>query len=56
MLGGCAFVAAVLLVLMGMGKWQESGSPGWLGVSIAVAVLTLANVIHALVSGGGKRQ
>ncbi|MFJ6214644.1 hypothetical protein ACIQGZ_15105 [Streptomyces sp. NPDC092296] len=55
MLGGCAFFAAVLVVIWGMGLWYESGSPYWLGVSIGVAVLALAGAIHSLIGGGGKK-
>ncbi|MGA5704369.1 hypothetical protein [Peterkaempfera bronchialis] len=54
-MGGCAFFAAVLVVLWGMGIWYETGSTGWLAASITVAVLTLASVIHALASGGKKK-
>jgi hypothetical protein len=54
-MGGCAFIAAVLVVLWGMGIWYETGSPGWLAASITVAVLTVAAVIHSAGSGGKKK-
>lgn len=54
-MGGCAFFAAVLVVLWGMGIWYQTGSPGWLAASITVAVLTVASAIHSLASGGGKK-
>ncbi|MFF4651949.1 hypothetical protein [Streptomyces sp. NPDC001380] len=54
-MGGCAFIAAALVVLWGMGIWHETGSPGWLAASITVAVLTVAGVLHSLGSGRKKK-
>jgi UDP-N-acetylmuramyl pentapeptide phosphotransferase/UDP-N-acetylglucosamine-1-phosphate transferase len=50
--GGLAFVAGVLFVLMGMGHWQEDNNPGWLAASIIVAVCTVIGGLKALFKRG----
>ncbi|WP_158702140.1 hypothetical protein [Kitasatospora sp. MMS16-BH015] len=51
-MGALGFFAALLVVVMGMGRWEETGSPWWLGGSIALFVLTL---IGGLTSRRGRR-
>ncbi|MFD0277080.1 hypothetical protein ACFVHB_24665 [Kitasatospora sp. NPDC127111] len=51
-MGAMAFFAGLLLFVMGMGKWQETGSPWWLWGSLAFLLLV---VVTALTSrDGGK--
>ncbi|MFI6443605.1 hypothetical protein [Kitasatospora sp. NPDC050543] len=52
-MGPWAFFAGLLLTVMGMGKWQESGSPFWLAGSIA---LFLVVMISGLASLGGAKK
>ncbi|MFI5528552.1 hypothetical protein ACIA8O_08310 [Kitasatospora sp. NPDC051853] len=40
-MGSCAFLAGVLLTLMGLGRWHETGSPYWLIGSLLLFVLLL---------------
>ncbi|WP_156164243.1 hypothetical protein [Streptacidiphilus albus] len=47
-MGGVAFVAGVLFVLMGMGHWQEDHNQGWLAASIIVAIFTVFGGLGAL--------
>ncbi|QMU68207.1 hypothetical protein [Streptacidiphilus sp. P02-A3a] len=51
-MGGIAFVAGVLFVLMGMGHWQEDRSPVWLTLSIIVAVFTVGGGLAGLFKRG----
>ncbi|MGA5822070.1 hypothetical protein ACPC54_29910 [Kitasatospora sp. NPDC094028] len=51
-MGALAFFAGLLLFVMGMGKWQESGSPFWLWGSVAYLVLLV--VFSLTGKGGGK--
>ncbi|MBC3842278.1 hypothetical protein GXW82_25055 [Streptacidiphilus sp. 4-A2] len=51
-MGGVAFVAGVLFVLMGMGHWQEDRNPVWLAVSIIVAIFTVGGGLGALFKRG----
>ncbi|MER8100577.1 hypothetical protein [Kitasatospora sp. NPDC094016] len=51
-MGAVAFFAGLLLFVMGMGKWQETGSPYWLWGSIAFLVLL---VVMSVVSRGGRK-
>ncbi|MFJ3215188.1 hypothetical protein ACIPLC_04610 [Kitasatospora sp. NPDC086801] len=51
-MGAVAFFAGLLLFVMGMGKWQETGSPYWLWGSVAFLVLL---VVMSLVSRGGRK-
>ncbi|GAA0677909.1 hypothetical protein GCM10010193_34070 [Kitasatospora atroaurantiaca] len=52
-MGALGFFAALLLSVMGMGRWKETGSPYWLIGSIALFVLTL---VGALTSRGGRKK
>jgi UDP-N-acetylmuramyl pentapeptide phosphotransferase/UDP-N-acetylglucosamine-1-phosphate transferase len=52
MMKGIAFICGVLFVLMGMGHWQQDKNPGWLAVSIVVALFTLAGGVSALFKRG----
>ncbi|MEV7941179.1 hypothetical protein AB0O82_34275 [Kitasatospora sp. NPDC088264] len=47
-----AFFAGLLLFVMGMGKWQETGSPYWLWGSVAFLVLL---VVMSVVTRGGRK-
>ncbi|MCX4749067.1 hypothetical protein OG455_26765 [Kitasatospora sp. NBC_01287] len=47
MLGVLGFFAALLAVVMGMGRWHETGSPYWLGGSIALLVFTLIGALQS---------
>ncbi|MEY9965280.1 putative membrane protein [Streptacidiphilus sp. MAP12-16] len=51
-MGGIGFIAAVLFVLMGMGHWQETRSPGWLAASIVVALFTVVGGLGSLFKRG----
>ncbi|MEU9075377.1 hypothetical protein ACFYUY_04070 [Kitasatospora sp. NPDC004745] len=51
-MGAVAFFAGLLLFVMGMGKWQETGSPFWLWGSIAFLVLL---IVMSLVARGERR-
>ncbi|MEV7356754.1 hypothetical protein ACFV84_10835 [Kitasatospora sp. NPDC059811] len=51
-MGAVAFFAGLLLFVMGMGKWQETGSPYWLWGSVAFLVLL---VVMSVVSRGGRK-
>ncbi|MFG3228608.1 hypothetical protein ACGF07_28055 [Kitasatospora sp. NPDC048194] len=51
-MGALAFIAGLLLFVMGMGKWQETGSPAWLWGSIGFLVLL---VVFSLTGRGGDR-
>ncbi|MFJ4186129.1 hypothetical protein [Kitasatospora sp. NPDC089509] len=51
-MGALAFVAGLVLFVMGMGKWQETGTVYWLWGSL---VFLLLLVVFSLVGrGGGK--
>jgi UDP-N-acetylmuramyl pentapeptide phosphotransferase/UDP-N-acetylglucosamine-1-phosphate transferase len=50
--GGLAFIAGVLFVLMGMGRWQEDNNPVWLSVSVIVAICTVVGGLKALFKRG----
>lgn len=52
-MGPFAFFAGLLLGVMGMGKWQETGSPFWLWGSVAFLLIVLISGISAVL--GGKR-
>ncbi|MFD0347419.1 hypothetical protein ACF9IK_24605 [Kitasatospora hibisci] len=52
-MGPYAFFAGLLLGVMGMGKWQETGSPFWLWGSVAFLLMVLIMGISSL--GGGKK-
>ncbi|MEV7926308.1 hypothetical protein [Kitasatospora sp. NPDC088779] len=51
-MGAVAFFAGLLLFVMGMGKWQETGSPYWLWGSVAFLVLL---VVMSVVTRGGRK-
>lgn len=51
-MGGISFVAAVLFVLMGMGRWQETGNVYWLSAASTIAFFTLVFAIGALTRKG----
>ncbi|MFB7663854.1 hypothetical protein ACFC1R_07870 [Kitasatospora sp. NPDC056138] len=51
-MGALAFFAGLLLSVMGMGRWKETGSPFWLAGSIAIFLLT---VIGAFTGGRKSR-
>ncbi|MDH6705506.1 MULTISPECIES: hypothetical protein [unclassified Kitasatospora] len=51
-MGAVAFFAGLLLFVMGMGKWQETGSPYWLWGSVAFLVVL---VVMSLVARGGRK-
>ncbi|QMU75590.1 hypothetical protein GXW83_07430 [Streptacidiphilus sp. PB12-B1b] len=51
-MGGVGFVAGVLFVLMGMGRWQEDRNPGWLAASVIVALFTLISGLASLFRRG----
>ncbi|MFI9273762.1 hypothetical protein ACIGXM_24070 [Kitasatospora sp. NPDC052896] len=44
-MGALGFFAALLVVVMGMGRWHETHSPYWLAGSIALLVLTLIGAL-----------
>jgi hypothetical protein len=44
-MGVFAFFAGLLLVVMGFGRWRETGSPYWLAGSIALLVLVLVGAL-----------
>ncbi|MEU8919379.1 hypothetical protein AB0D10_00375 [Kitasatospora sp. NPDC048545] len=50
-MGAVAFFAGLLLFVMGLGKWQETGSQVWLFGSLA---FLLVLVVVSLIPGGGK--
>jgi hypothetical protein len=50
--GGIAFIAGVIFVLMGMGHWQDTGNPGWLTAAIIVALFTLIGGVKSLFKRG----
>ncbi|MFC8447795.1 hypothetical protein [Kitasatospora sp. NPDC057223] len=52
-MGPWAFFAGLLLSVMGMGKWQETGSPFWLAGSLTLFVVVLISGLASL--GGGKK-
>ncbi|GAA4848067.1 hypothetical protein [Kitasatospora terrestris] len=49
-MGVLAFFAGLLLTVMGLGRWHETGSPWWLAGSIALLVLVLIGGLT-----GGKK-
>ncbi|MFE5585267.1 hypothetical protein [Kitasatospora sp. NPDC056531] len=51
-MGALAFIAGLLLFVMGMGKWQETDSPAWLWGSIGFLVLL---VVFSLIGRGDKK-
>ncbi|MER7581776.1 hypothetical protein [Kitasatospora sp. NPDC097691] len=54
-MGAVAFFAGLLLFVMGLGKWQESGSPAWLFGSLGfLLVLVVVSLIPANGKGGKK--
>lgn len=48
-MGALAFIAGLLLFVMGMGKWQETDSPAWLWGSLGFLVLL---VVFSLIGRG----
>ncbi|MFJ9517744.1 hypothetical protein ACIRPK_05655 [Kitasatospora sp. NPDC101801] len=40
-MGALAFFAGILLSLMGLGRWKETGSPYWLIGSLVLFLLVL---------------
>ncbi|GAA1155344.1 hypothetical protein F4556_004894 [Kitasatospora gansuensis] len=44
-MGAFAFFAGVLLSLMGLGRWQETGSPYWLIGSLVLFLLVLLGAL-----------
>ncbi len=54
-MGALGFFAALLLSVMGMGRWKETGSPYWLAGSIVLFVLTLIGGLSSR-RGGGKAR
>ncbi|MFD9592948.1 hypothetical protein ACFWA9_09325 [Kitasatospora sp. NPDC059973] len=52
-MGPFAFFAGLLLGVMGMGKWQETGSPFWLWGSVAFLLIVLISGISAVL--GSKK-
>ncbi|MEV7772282.1 hypothetical protein [Kitasatospora sp. NPDC086791] len=50
-MGAVAFFAGLLLFVMGLGKWQETGSQAWLFGSLA---FLLVLVVVSLIPGDGK--
>lgn len=52
-MGPWAFFAGLLLGIMGMGKWQETGSPFWLWGSAAFLLGVLTSGLLALT---GKKE
>ncbi|MFB7474612.1 hypothetical protein [Kitasatospora sp. NPDC056184] len=51
MLGTFAFFAGLLAGVMGMGKWQETGSPFWLWGSVAFLLIVLGWGLGAAFKG-----
>ncbi|GGU59257.1 hypothetical protein ACIG0C_20600 [Kitasatospora aureofaciens] len=51
-MGALAFVAGLVLFVMGMGKWQETGTVYWLWGSLAFLALL---VLFSLVGRGGDK-
>ncbi|MFJ1701939.1 hypothetical protein [Kitasatospora sp. NPDC088346] len=52
-MGVLAFFAGLLLTVMGLGRWRETGSPYWLIGSLVLLVLVLIGALTS--SGGGKK-
>ncbi|MFI8457756.1 hypothetical protein [Kitasatospora sp. NPDC085464] len=50
-MGAVAFFAGLLLFVMGLGKWQETGSAAWLFGSLG---FLLVLVVVSLIPGNGK--
>ncbi|MEV7187938.1 hypothetical protein [Kitasatospora sp. NPDC093102] len=50
-MGAVAFFAGLLLFVMGLGKWQETGSELWLFGSLG---FLLVLVVVSLIPTGGK--
>ncbi|MFE4972841.1 hypothetical protein ACFRAR_12085 [Kitasatospora sp. NPDC056651] len=50
-MGAVAFFAGLLLFVMGLGKWQETGSEVWLYGSLGFLLLL---VVVSLIPTGGK--
>ncbi|WP_157536785.1 hypothetical protein [Kitasatospora mediocidica] len=46
-MGVLGFFAALLVVLMGFGRWHETHSPYWLGGSIALLLFTLVGALQS---------
>lgn len=44
-MGVYAFFAGLLLVLMGLGRWHETGSPYWLAGSLVLLLLMLVGAM-----------
>lgn len=51
-MGIAAFFCGLLLCVMGFGRWHETGSPWWLGGTLALLALVLVGGIM----GGGKKK
>ncbi|MFD7729983.1 hypothetical protein ACFV6F_06325 [Kitasatospora phosalacinea] len=51
-MGVAAFFCGLLLCVMGFGRWHETGSPWWLGGTLALLALV---VVGAITGGGGKK-
>ncbi|WP_196951720.1 hypothetical protein [Kitasatospora sp. SUK 42] len=51
-MGALAFIAGLVLFVMGMGKWQETDSPYWLWGSVGFLVLL---VVFSLTGKGGRK-
>ncbi len=54
-MGILGFFAALLAVVMGLGRWHETGSPYWLAGSLALLVFTLVGALQSRGGGGGKK-
>ncbi|MFE4515679.1 hypothetical protein ACFRMQ_15985 [Kitasatospora sp. NPDC056783] len=50
-MGAVAFFAGLVLFVMGLGKWQETGSEVWLYGSLGFLLLL---VVVSLIPTGGK--
>ncbi|MDH6110454.1 UDP-N-acetylmuramyl pentapeptide phosphotransferase/UDP-N-acetylglucosamine-1-phosphate transferase [Kitasatospora sp. MAP12-15] len=46
-MGVLAFFAALLAVLMGLGRWHETQSPYWLAGSLVLLLLTLIGALQS---------
>ncbi|MER7770345.1 hypothetical protein [Kitasatospora sp. NPDC096140] len=54
-MGAVAFFAGLLLFVMGLGKWQETGSAAWLFGSLGfLLVLVVVSLIPENGKGGKK--
>lgn len=50
-MGAFAFFAGMLLSLMGMGRWHETGSPYWLIGSLLLFLLVLLGAMTGKKAG-----